>query len=311
MKPSIYTSTVRFAFPVILTVVVYFHAISCQETRPFDVCGETVQCGDISLEYPFWGFDRPAYCGHPDFQLTCQSNVPLLSYESVNYRVLDMNTSTHTITIARNDLRANFCPQFLYNTSYNSTLFNGHIFGQRNVSLFYDCNTSMPQIPLGSTYQFTCDVNGSQTDGYFFRSDIITPGMANFFAHCKNHIDVLINQPWAARLGVKHATTDYLWSALWDGFQLQWTANKDECNQCIRSNGRCGSDLTSTHLFACYCANGNFRLNCNDSNGSRGKLFSNLVVGIFTFCSDKEPVRRLFETPVNGPKNHNSRILVT
>ncbi|KAI3768112.1 hypothetical protein L2E82_18544 [Cichorium intybus] len=239
-----------------------------------------------------------------------------------------MNTSTLTITIARDDLiRTDFCLQFLYNTSYNSTLFNGHIFGQRNVSLFYNCNTttSMPQIPLGSTYQFPCNVNESWNDllgGYFFRSDLITPNMANFFLHCENYIDVPVNQYSAGRLGASDATTDDLRLALLGGFQLQWTANNDECNQCIRSNGLCGSNSTSPDLFACYCANGDFSLTCNDATGSVGsegasrKLiirFSCSVVGVLfmilvALCIKK----RLWETigEQGATRNHQIEIFI-
>ncbi|KAI3500135.1 hypothetical protein L1887_35951 [Cichorium endivia] len=258
MKPGIHPSTVSFAFPLILTVVICFPAISCQQTRPFDVCGATVQCGDISLEYPFWGFGRPEYCGHPDFQLICQSNVSVLSYESLNYRVLAIDTSTQTITIARNDLWTTFCPQVLYNTSYNTTLFNGDNLGQRDVSLYYDCNSSISQNPLGSTstYEFTCNVDGSDTDGYFFRSDLIASNMANFFVQCENYIEVPVNQSSAGRLGATGATTNDMRSALSGGFQLLWRANNDECNRCIRSNGRCGSNSTSPDLFTCYTNGG-------------------------------------------------------
>ncbi|CAH1451198.1 unnamed protein product [Lactuca virosa] len=258
-------------FPAILSIVLCFPAISCQETqRPFDVCGESVQCGDIPVEYPFWGLDRPAYCGHPGFQLTCPSNVPLLNYESVNYRVLRLDTSTQMITIARNDLWENSCPRFLYDTSYNSTLFNGDNFDQRNVSLYYNCNSSIGVIPLTTNYRFSCNVNESQSDSYFIRTDQLIPSVASFLVQCQNRIDVPVNQSSAARLGSGIATTDDLRSGLTAGFQLQWTANNNECDRCIRSNGQCGSNSTSPDLFACYCATGNFSLTCNDANVGGG-----------------------------------------
>ncbi|CAH1421403.1 unnamed protein product [Lactuca virosa] len=125
-----------------------------------------VECGELRLKYPFWGLDRPAYCGHPGFQLICQSNVPLLNYESVNYRVLDTDSSTQTIVIARNDLWTTFCPQTLYNTSYNSTLFKGNKFNQQNVSSYYDCGTTIQGMGLGNNYRFTCTVNGDDSDSF-------------------------------------------------------------------------------------------------------------------------------------------------
>ncbi|XP_023769308.1 LEAF RUST 10 DISEASE-RESISTANCE LOCUS RECEPTOR-LIKE PROTEIN KINASE-like 1.3 [Lactuca sativa] len=270
-------------FPVILAIVLCFPAISCQETqRPFDICGAPVQCGAITVEYPFWGLNRPAYCGHPGFQITCPSNVPLLNFESLNYRVLRSDTSTQTITIARNDLRENICPRFLYNTSYNSTLFNGDNFDQRNVSLYYNCNTSIGVILLATNYRFTCNVNESQSDSYFIRTDQLIPSVASSLDQCQNRIDVPVNQSSAARLGSGIATTDDLRSGLTAGFQLQWTAN-NECDRCIRSNGQCGSNSTSPDVFACYCANGNFALTCNDTNeggGSSSKKSVSTIVAV-------------------------------
>ncbi|KAI3768103.1 hypothetical protein L2E82_18535 [Cichorium intybus] len=271
MEAHLHPTLTLFVFTVILAIC--FPAIWCQETRPFDVCGQSVECGGIPIDYPFWGSDLPAYCGHPGFQLTCESNVPLLNYQSVNYRVLDTNTSTQTITIARKDLWANICPQFLYNTSYSSLFFQDDNFGQRNVSLYYECNTDLRLKPLGANFKFTCNVNDSESDGYFFRTDLIAPNMTNFLAQCKNHIDVPVNQSSAARLASTAATTEDLRSALMAGFNLQWTAPDDKCYQCIRSNGRCGSNLSLPELFVCYCDSGNFSVTCNSTNGSGGKYY--------------------------------------
>ncbi|KAL4582516.1 hypothetical protein LXL04_007066 [Taraxacum kok-saghyz] len=264
MKRRSDPSPSRLSFPVILAIVVCFPAISCQQSRPFDVCGESVECGELRLEYPFWGLTRPVYCGHPAFQLTCQSNVPVFNYESVNYRVLDTDATTQTMIIARNDLWNTFCPQNLYNTTYNSTLFNGDNFGQRNVSLYYNCSSSIPGVQLGPN-RFSCNVNESQSDGYFLIRTDLTANVPNFL--CESYIDVPVNQTSAGILGAGSATTDDLRSALTAGFNLRWAANDDECSRCIRSDGQCGSN---SDLFTCYCATGNFSLTCDNSNGDGG-----------------------------------------
>lgn len=264
------TPAIFITFTVIIVIVVSFPAISCQESRPYDVCGEVVQCGDFRLHYPFWGSTRPAYCGHPGFQLTCETNVSLLSYQSVNYQILDTDTSTQTITIARNDLWDDICPEYLYNTSFNSTLFAVESSGQENVSLYYGCNTSTSTIPLGANHLFSCNVNESQSDGYFLTTSQIVSNMSSFLRQCQNYITVPVKQYLAGRLTSPFATADELRPALMAGFDLIWIANDVECNQCMRSNGRCGSNSTSPELFACYCDNGVFSLTCNNSTGSGG-----------------------------------------
>ncbi|CAI9261875.1 unnamed protein product [Lactuca saligna] len=271
MNPHLHpTPAIFITFTVIIVIVVSFPAISCQESRPYDVCGDVVKCGDFQLHYPFWGSDRPAYCGHPGFQLTCEFNVSLLSYQSVNYQILDTDTSTQTINMARNDLWYDICPEYLYNTSFNSTLFAVDSSGQENVSLYYGCNTSTPMIPLGANHLFSCNVNGSQSDGYFLTTNQIVSNMTNFLEECQNSITVPVKQSFGGRLGSQFATADELRSALMAGFDLIWIAKGVECNQCMRSNGRCGSNSTSPELFACYCDNGIFSLTCNNSTGSGG-----------------------------------------
>ncbi|KAI3669638.1 hypothetical protein L6452_40947 [Arctium lappa] len=170
MKPRLHPSPTVFLFTVILVVVVRFSAIWCQGTSRYDACGESVECGNNQLEYPFWGSDRPAYCGHMGFQLNCRSDVFILNYESVDYRVLQMDSSKKTISVARNNLWATECPQYLHNTTYNTTLFNDNNFGQEDVSLYYGCNSTVPTFPIGlsSTNEFSCNVNGTESDSYCY-----------------------------------------------------------------------------------------------------------------------------------------------
>nr|GEV14709.1 putative concanavalin A-like lectin/glucanase domain-containing protein [Tanacetum cinerariifolium] len=203
MKPRLHSSPTFYAFTVILATVIRFPAICCQNARPYDDCGQRIQCGDINLEYPFWGAGRPQYCGHPNFQLACQSNVPMLLY--VNYRVLENpDTSIQTIKVARNDLWSTLCPPSFYNTTYNSTLFNGDNLNQENVSLYYACDTSL-----------------------------LVPQPLDFLAQCDNHIEMPVNQTSANILGSTGATSNDLQSALKAGFNLQWTVFNNECDDSI------------------------------------------------------------------------------
>ncbi|PWA34573.1 protein kinase family protein [Artemisia annua] len=279
MKPRLDPSPVLFVIIVSLATT-----ITGQNTRPYDVCGEKVECGEIDLEYPFWGAGRPSYCGHPGFQLTCQSNVSELRYESLNYRVLDTDTSAQTMKVARNDLWSNLCPGSLYNTTYDSTLFNGDNFNQETVSLYYACDTSpLVAQPFGNNYKFPCTVNNTTSDSYFIRTRLVVSTVLDFLVQCDNHIEVPVNQTSANILGSTTASSDDLQSALRAGFNLQWTVFNDECDDCIRSNGRCGSNSTSPELFVCYCASGNFSRTCDnksvDEGGSKNSSLP-IILGI-------------------------------
>ncbi|KAI3761029.1 hypothetical protein L1987_51434 [Smallanthus sonchifolius] len=263
-----------------------FPVLWCQKTRPYDLCHQSVWCGDIEFEYPFWGLDRPDYCGHPGFQLTCRSatSAATLLLESVDYLVLDIDSSTNMITIARNDLWSNSCPRNFFNT----TLFNGNNFGQEDVSLYYGCqNLISGGIPAIANHRFDCDVNGAGlSDSYFFRTGFIAPKFNISLVQCNNYIIVPVDQSQANGLASVNASERDLRSALTAGFKLQWMANNDECDQCVRSDGRCGSNSTSPELFACYCASGNFPLTCNNSNvNGGGSKRTNLKLMIGISCS--------------------------
>ncbi|KAI7739377.1 hypothetical protein M8C21_010720 [Ambrosia artemisiifolia] len=267
MKPRLGPGPAIIAITVVLATVIHLPVLQCQDTRLYDTCGQPAQCGDKNFEYPFWGLGRPENCGHPGFQLTCQSDVPVIVLGTVNYRVLDIESSTHTITVARDDLLSSICPQSLHNTTYDSTLFNGNNFGQDNVSLYYRCSENTV-ITVDNGYRFPCDVNQSQSlsNTFFVRTSLMKTTDRGVLAICTTYITVPVDRSFA-----NMSSESDLRSALQAGFKLQWTANNDDCDGCIRSNGRCGSNPNSTspELFACY-----------NSGGSKGTMIRKLVIGI-------------------------------
>ncbi|KAL8217804.1 hypothetical protein R6Q57_021177 [Mikania cordata] len=250
MKPGLDPSRTLFAITVVLAIVIHFPVLTSQGTQPFDTCGQSVRCGNIEFQYPFWGLNRPDYCGHPGFKLNCQSNVTELVLESVNYRVLDIDSSTHTITLARNDLWSGIWPQYIHETRYDPTLFDRDNYDQETVSLYYGCDDNA-SIPLAANYRLSCNVNQTQSDGYFYRTSLIDPEIAAFMEQCNNNITVPVDTSFA-----NITSESDLRSALRAGFKLQWMANNDDCDRCVRSNGRCGSNSTSPELFACYKSGG-------------------------------------------------------
>lgn len=162
-------------------------------------------------------------------------------------------------------------------TQSNSSVFNGHNFVQHNVSvvsIYSECNTSIPGgKPLGNNHQISCNLNSTQSDGYFYRTRLMAQKAFSSLNQCNNHIIVPVNQPSAEQLASSNATESDLRSALTSGFNLEWMANNKLCDQCMLSEGRCGSSDTLPYLFACYCANGKFSITCNDTNQSEGKRF--------------------------------------
>ncbi|KAJ0873548.1 putative glycerophosphodiester phosphodiesterase, protein kinase RLK-Pelle-LRK10L-2 family [Helianthus annuus] len=251
LKPRLDPSPAIFSITVVLATIIRFPVFWCQET-PYDICSQSDSCGNFEFGYPFWGLNRPYYCGRLGFHLTCQLTVPELIIESVNYRVLVYNSRTHTITVARSDLWSNICPQYLHNTTYNSTLFNSDNFGQVNVSLYYRCqeNTS---VTMDANYRLSCDVNGTRrNDSYFSPNSLSVTNISSFLLmQCNNFITVPVGGAY-----YDIASESDLRYALQEGFRLEWMANNDECDRCIKSNGQCGSNATSPEQFVCYGSGG-------------------------------------------------------
>ncbi|KAJ9550679.1 hypothetical protein OSB04_014724 [Centaurea solstitialis] len=88
-------------------------------------CGETIR----SIGYPFFGEDRPSYCGLPEFNLTCRDGITTITIIETAFRVLGINQTTYTITIAPDDLwpESDACsltsPRSITNNSFQQTVF--------------------------------------------------------------------------------------------------------------------------------------------------------------------------------------------
>ncbi|KAL3527019.1 hypothetical protein ACH5RR_011675 [Cinchona calisaya] len=241
---------------------------SCQDQQ-YKTCGEPYQCGNINFTYPFWGGNRPNTCGYPGFKISCQGNVPRISAEPVIYRVIaPVDTTAHTLIVARDDLVSDICPRFLHNTTLDSSIF--WFSNIVNVTLSYNC-TIPPNFP--QPIQFTCAVNSTTaTPGFFSMDNNNTVQNFTNLVACSNSISVPINQARAQNL----VSTTALIAALADGFSLQYKANNSICTDCTRSDGRCGYNLGSKS-FACYCSDREYDLVCNDTSTQNRRGVNNNV----------------------------------
>ncbi|PQM39846.1 LEAF RUST 10 DISEASE-RESISTANCE LOCUS RECEPTOR-LIKE PROTEIN KINASE-like 2.1 [Prunus yedoensis var. nudiflora] len=85
-------------------------------------CSKEINCGGISLSYPFWGVNRANYCGPPGFEVECLENVPMINISSITYRILKTNSSAPSVTVARQDYWETICPPTYVNTNINFSL---------------------------------------------------------------------------------------------------------------------------------------------------------------------------------------------
>ncbi|KAL8132619.1 hypothetical protein AgCh_008195 [Apium graveolens] len=262
MHPFIFPSSFLFLFILIFTLG-HLPTCPCQVDSRYEACNKRFRCSNFPiLDYPFWGGDRPAYCGHPDFQLSCQGNITFINMTSKQYRVLGVDARSQLITVARQDLWNSTCPSVFYNTDLDYRIFE-HPSGDQNLTLLYDCNTV-----LGHQYKFACEVNGISRDSYFLTRALLAPNLP--LLSCSQTILVPINGTSVQSLTTPTSTEEDLKEVFKAGFGLNWDANDDDCNACARSGGRCGFN-SSTSSLACYCIDRPYPSLCNSNTKARDR----------------------------------------
>ncbi|THG16105.1 hypothetical protein TEA_018931 [Camellia sinensis var. sinensis] len=95
---------------------------------------EEFQCANFpNISYPFWGGNRPDYCGHPNFGLDCQGDALRITIQSA-YRVLAIDTTTRTLTVVREEFWNNTCPTQFQNTTLDTAHFT-YLSDSQNLTL--------------------------------------------------------------------------------------------------------------------------------------------------------------------------------
>ncbi|XP_071913462.1 LEAF RUST 10 DISEASE-RESISTANCEUS RECEPTOR-LIKE PROTEIN KINASE-like 2.1 isoform X1 [Coffea arabica] len=240
-------STTSLLFIITSFTLLHIPKSFSQDQQQFETCSEPFRCGNIDFSYPFWGGDRPESCGYPGFNLSCQGDVPRFTVGPVAYRILSsVDTSSQTVTVARDDLWDSNCPQSLHNTTLNFNIFS-YPNTVDNITLYYNC-TQLPTNLLQLQYQFNCTVNSTAPNTNFFQTS-----SAAFLGVCTDNIRVPINR--AAFPSLFNTTAIFnpadLRTALTTGFPLRYEASNTACNNCSNTGGRCGYD-TRSNSFACY-----------------------------------------------------------
>ncbi|KAK7847934.1 leaf rust 10 disease-resistance locus receptor-like protein kinase-like 1.4 [Quercus suber] len=133
----------------------------CTDDARFVDCSHPYECGRIiNVSYPFWGVNRPEYCGRQGFKLECYDDeYPIIKFEELEFLILNINESQNNMTIARLDLWHGFCPQ-----TYLDTVLNYNIFDYAptvlNITLFYDCPLAVSTlIPVQNKFKCSLEVH--------------------------------------------------------------------------------------------------------------------------------------------------------
>jgi hypothetical protein len=225
---------------------------------PFVVCNRPYNCGSlINIPYPFWEGSRPQYCGQHGYNLSCRNNeYPVLRFEELEFRVLNINTSTPTFTIARVDLWDGPCPPpsvLFQNTTLNYTF--DYASTVQNMTLLYGCpQENIPPVPN----RFNCSqigVSDGKINAYILDNFPLNINLSQLVEECNHNIKVPIL--WSSATALLEDLQGgppevVLQQAMKKGFEVEYSdVLAILCSSCEASDGVCGSNATQP--FVCYC----------------------------------------------------------
>ncbi|KAI5339331.1 hypothetical protein L3X38_018603 [Prunus dulcis] len=229
-----------------------------QDDLQYANCSEDINCGGIGgISYPFWGVNRPNYCGLPGFEVKCVDNAPMINMSNINYRILKTNDSAPSVTVARQDYWGTICPTTYVNTSINFSLFN-YPSGLTNLTFYYACNTTIPGLQVNLTSQ-VCSTNNGDIAVLSVPRSLPVDLVALVTRACTYGVIVPVFSTAAQAV---EANTTTIQDAVDGGFELGLEINNVQCNSCVESGGKCGLN-TTTGGFSCFCLDQAYATVCN------------------------------------------------
>jgi hypothetical protein len=273
---------------LVITIFSFIHLplSSYADNEKYLNCSAPFDCAGMEgLNYPFWGSNRPNYCGHPAFKLNCSEDAPLIKITNSNYRILEVNNVSRTLMVARQDYGSSVvCPTTGFNnTAINLTFFD-YDSATTNLTLYYNCSDSFPFLP--HTTRFDCSVTSGRTYTYFSNNYCLNSTIANLHGSsleglCRFNVTIPILQS-AAQTGSKFTEAGLI-QAIDGGFMLRWDANNSLCDRCQATGGQCGYN-TITSEFKCFVSTTGTYLICYFSYSGH----------LLPICIVKEKDRRYF-----------------
>ncbi|KAK1564864.1 hypothetical protein Q3G72_013448 [Acer saccharum] len=242
-------------------------------------CGSAAR---LNISYPFWGGDRPQYCGRKGFVIRCQDNqYHFIDSAAQKFRILNISYLEPIMTIARADLWNDYCSAiFNQEIDFNHNIFK---YGQnvRNISLFHHCDGV---ISTRDSNYFSCKMGlgGEEITTGFYAIDIPELRISNLSNTCQLGIKVPVLLAALADLGRGNFV-----QALKQGFDVEYIADSIQCVKCVATGGICGSNISNAEQFICLCHDQPQPDTCplappvnyNDELGRRGGDAVLIVVG--------------------------------
>ncbi|XP_057518442.1 LEAF RUST 10 DISEASE-RESISTANCE LOCUS RECEPTOR-LIKE PROTEIN KINASE-like 1.1 [Amaranthus tricolor] len=266
-------------FPII---TLFFFLLTIVESNgDYDTtqCSIPYSCGSLkNVTYPFWGVNRPMFCGISAFKLSClndsgfSTRMNIFSDEHPSTRVLSINTSSHKLVLEHNlDWSEH------YHTNHNTTLlpFLKPDVGYTSISLLCGCNNSCSRYYKSFNCTNFCVSNSTTVYYSDEHSDISRTDKS---CSCESNRTYVVNKRALSELGKNVSFTMLL--KKWPKFGLKIVLNFTACSMCEDSGGSCGSKIdTIPDRFLCYCQDGQQPLPCHTIREKKIGIYLGLGIG--------------------------------
>lgn len=246
-------------FPFIASIIfsiIFFSTTlpqsNSQKNDTFSICSQSYfTCGTLTnVSFPFWGTNRPNFCGNNEFKLTCMhsQNTTSIQIGSQKFNILNINQTSSTMKMVRTDLVYDFCSSNFTNTSLNGSPFT-FLPTVQNVTIFYDCPIENSSI-VGNIQKFTCVKNGTNRHAFYLINN------ETKMQGCGVSVEVQVSKDvvWDSEGGI-----GALNKALDEGFDVKYDEGvgwSSKCTVCRESGGTCGTNQNDSAQFSCYCPAG-------------------------------------------------------
>ncbi|XP_072993956.1 cysteine-rich receptor-like protein kinase 19 isoform X1 [Typha latifolia] len=221
------------------------------------------------------GSDRPSYCGHPDFHLTCINNnsTLLISINGLSYQVTHVDVARRALTLVAVLFVGQECPQPIYDTTFASSDFQ-YTDDDVNLTVYFNCTEKPTSASM--LYTIECLSEVVPHPSYYA---LYEGGDSDAGDKCSSVTEVPINRTVAEKLMKSNSSFG---DALREGFELRWIIGSGWCGACIESGGVCGYNASSPRNPTCFCRYGSFGGSCpagDQSEGSTGKSKKGTLIG--------------------------------
>ncbi|KAF9664001.1 hypothetical protein SADUNF_Sadunf17G0110500 [Salix dunnii] len=266
MQPRVFPAMYWFITFIIMIFIRGSTFVFADDDERYVNCGNLFDCGDFKgVGYPFSGSNRPDYCGYPGLKLDCSDQDPEITIQKLTYKVLDINTQSRNLSVARKDYAENICPTLILNTTWIPNLLN-YTSDDHNITIYYGCPPQgAPNFANSSL--FSCPINTTEMTGFFTAvSDLTEFGnsastLINYLASCKDSVEVPVRESALKKI-LGTPTVAQLQGGLNEGFDFVW--NDSLCVTCKTSGGQCGYNQ-NTAAFSCYCKDQPREFSCQQS----------------------------------------------